>query len=253
MEHVMRMILAAIWILLIGIVPAKASADNLSQETIVSQGNKRTYYLFVPGGITADRPAALILLLHGSGRNGASLVNLWKEIASREKLLLVGPDALDRKGWSSPLDGPDFLHDLIEALRVKYPVDPRRMYLFGHSAGAVFAMNMALVESEYFAAAAVHAGAFREQYEFAAVDYAKRKTPISIQVGDKDQFFSVADVKATGDALKEHGFEVEVTVMKKHDHWYYDLAPKINEAAWDFLKKHDLGADPHYERYNYRR
>ncbi|HKF55224.1 MAG TPA: prolyl oligopeptidase family serine peptidase [Blastocatellia bacterium] len=249
----MRMIVAAASFLLLGIVPAQASPDSLSQETIVSQGNKRTYYLFVPGGITAERPAALVLLLHGSGRNGSSMVNPWKEIASREKLVLAGPDALDRNGWSSPLDGPEFLHDLVEALRAKYPIDPRRMYLFGHSAGAVFAINMALMESEYFAAAAVHAGAFREQYEFRALESAKRKTPISIQIGDKDQMFSAADVKATGDALKAQGFEVEVTIIKRHDHWYYDLAPKINEAAWEFLKKHDLSADPHYERYNYRK
>jgi poly(3-hydroxybutyrate) depolymerase len=247
------MIVASASLLLLSIVPAKASTDSLSQETMVSQGNKRTYYLFVPGGITAERPAALILLLHGSGRNGSSLVNVWKDLASREKLVLAGPDALDRKGWSSPLDGPDFLHDLAESLRAKYPIDPRRMYLFGHSAGAVFAINMALLESEYFAAAAVHAGAFKEQYEFRALESAKRKTPISIQVGDKDQIFSMADVKATTEALKEQGFETEVTIIKKHDHWYYDLAPKINEAAWDFLKKHELGADPHFERYNYRR
>src|SRR5262249_37867046 len=249
----MKMTLATGLLLLIGIAPTGAAGDDLRQETIVSGGNKRMYYLFVPGGITAEHPAALILLLHGSGRNGSSLVNLWKDIAAREKLVLVGPDSLDRKGWSSPLDGPDFLHDLVETLRAKYPIDQRRLYLFGHSAGAVFAINMALVESEYFAAAAGHAGAFREQYEFAVVENAKRKTPVSIQAGDKDQYFSVADVKATGDALKEHGFEVEVTIMKKHDHWYYDLAPKINEVAWEFLKRHDLGADPRYERYNYRR
>jgi len=252
-EVIVKMTLAALSMLLIVGFQANASTDNLSQETMVSQGNKRTYYLFVPGGITVERPAALVLLLHGSGRNGSSLVNLWKDIAAREKLVLAGPDALDRKGWSSPLDGPEFLHDLVEALRARYPIDPRRLYLFGHSAGAVFAINMALVESEYFAAAAVHAGAFRESTEFSAIDNARRKTPISIQVGDKDQFFSLADVKATGDSLKEHGFEVEVTIIKRHDHWYYDLAPKINEAAWEFLKRHDLGADPHYERYNYRR
>src|SRR5260370_38701319 len=112
----MRMTLAAITMLLIISFPTRPPTDILSQETIISQGNKRTYYLFVPGGITAERPGALILLLHGSGRNGASLVNLWKDLAAREKLVLAGPDALDRKGWSSPVDGPEFLHDLVEAL-----------------------------------------------------------------------------------------------------------------------------------------
>ena len=50
----MRMILASASLLLIGFVPVKASTDNLSQETIASQGKKRTYYLFVPAGITAE-------------------------------------------------------------------------------------------------------------------------------------------------------------------------------------------------------
>jgi len=249
----MKTMLAVASMLAVLSCSAMTSMDNLSQETLTSQGKKRTYYLFVPSGITAERPASFILLLHGSGRNGSSLVNPWKDIAAREKIVLAGPDALDRNGWSSPVDGPDFLHDVIEAVRAKYPIDQRRLYLFGHSAGAVFAMNMALTESEYFAAAAVHAGAFRNSVEFSAIDYAKRKTPISIQVGDKDQFFAIADVQATSSALKEHGFDVELTIMKKHDHWYYDLAPKINEAAWDFLKKYQLSGDPHYERYNYRR
>jgi len=141
------------------------------------------------------------------------------------------------------------LHDLVEALRAKYPIDSHRMYLFGNSAGAVFAINMALAESEYFAAAAVHAGAFRDPSEFSAIERARRKTSISIQAGDKDQYFAVADVKATGDALKERGFEVEVTIIKRHDHWYYDMAPKINDAAWEFLKRHELSGEPHYERY----
>ena len=35
--------------------------------------------------------------------------------------------------------------------------------------------------------------------------------------------------------------------MPGHDHWYYDLAPRINEAAWLFLKKHALTAEPRYE------
>jgi hypothetical protein len=39
--------------------------------------------------------------------------------------------------------------------------------------------------------------------------------------------------------------------MPGHDHWYYDLAPKINKAAWDFLKKYELDSDPKYQKYNW--
>jgi hypothetical protein len=107
------------------------------------------------------------------------------------------------------------------------------------------------MESEYFAATAVHAGSWRTESEFSVRDYAKRKTPLAIIVGDRDAFFPLQSVNATEAALKERGFTVEVKVMKGHDHWYYDLAPQINRDAWDFLKRHELNEDQKYEDYDY--
>jgi poly(3-hydroxybutyrate) depolymerase len=69
--------------------------------------------------------------------------------------------------------------------KAKYPINPRRVYLFGHSAGASFALHMSLMESQYFAAVAIHAGALRGT-TWKLIDLAKRKIPISIQVGDSD-------------------------------------------------------------------
>lgn len=227
------------------------AADKVSKEKLDSQNRKRTYYLFVPDTVKTGVPAPLLVLLHGSGRNGLSLVEKWKEIANREGLILAGPDASNPQGWRTPEDGPDFIHDLVETLRIKYPIDPRRVYLFGHSAGAVFALNLSMLESEYFAATAVHAGSWRDEKEFPVIENAKRKTPLAIFVGDRDVFFPVSSVKATEAALKERGFPVELTVMKGHDHWYYDLAPQINRNAWDFLKQHGLSEDPRYEEYNH--
>ena len=106
----------------------------------------------------------------------------------------------------SPVDGPDFLHDLITELLSKYPIDARRMYLFGHSAGASFALYMALYESEYFAAAAIHAGALTLQ-DGVIVERAKRKIPIHIAVGTVDRFFPLAAVRATRDMLNSKRFQ----------------------------------------------
>lgn len=138
-----------------------AAAQKVRKETIESQGKKRTFYLLVPETATSEHPAPLLLLLHGSGRNGLSLVDKWKDLAVKEGIVLAGPDAINSAGWNAPADGPDFLHDLISDLKSKYPIDSRRMYLFGHSGGATFALYMSLFESEYFAAAAIHAGALR--------------------------------------------------------------------------------------------
>jgi predicted esterase len=231
------------------ILQARA-ADRITKETLESQGKKRTYYLMVPDSAKSSASVPLIVLLHGSGRNGFSLMEKWKDLASREGVIIAGPDSRDSQGWQIPGDGPGFIHELIEALKAKHPINPRRVYLFGHSAGAVFALNLSMMESEYFAAAAVHAGSWRTETELSARDYAKRKTPLAIIVGDRDAFFPLPSVKATEAALKERGFSVEVKVMKGHDHWYYDLAPQINRDAWDFLKRNELNEDPRYDAYD---
>jgi hypothetical protein len=44
---------------------------------------------------------------------------------------------------------------------------------------------------------------------------------------------------------------VELTEMPGHDHWYYDLASKINRTAWEFLKTRQLDKDPRYEEYDF--
>ena len=226
------------------------AADRITKESLESQGKKRAYYLMVPDSAKSSASAPLIVLLHGSGRNGLSLMEKWKELASREGVIIAGPDSRDTQGWQIPGDGPGFIHDLVEALRAKYQVNPRRIYLFGHSAGAVFALNLSMMESEYFAATAVHAGSWRTERELSVRDYAKRKTPLAIIAGDRDTFFPLPSVKATEAALKERGFAIEVKVMNGHDHWYYNLAPQINRDAWDFLKRHELNEDPRYETYD---
>jgi predicted esterase len=227
-----------------------SAADKISKETLNANGKKRTYYLFAPSSIKSGSGVPLIILLHGSGRNGQSLVEKWKDLATEKSFVVVGPDAINSQTWSTTEDGPDFLRQLIEAVSSKYPINPRRVYLFGHSGGAVFALNLSMMESEYFAATAVHAGSWRDQKEPTVMDYAKRKIPLAILIGDSDVNFPLSSVKTTETVLKERGFPIEVTVLKGHDHWYYDLAPDINRQAWAFLERYELKEDPRYVAYS---
>src|SRR5439155_440283 len=77
----------------------------------------------------APGPAPLVVLLHGSGRNGTSLVERWDRLARSEGIVLVGPDSIDRSAWQIPADGPEFIHDVVEDVRSKHSIDPRRLYL----------------------------------------------------------------------------------------------------------------------------
>jgi poly(3-hydroxybutyrate) depolymerase len=140
---------------------ARAADAKITKESFVFREKKRTYYLCTPDGAGADAP--LVVLLHGSGRNGRSLVEHWRELAEREGLVVVGPDSSDPKMWSASADGPDFLRALVEAVRARRPFDARRVYLFGHSAGANYSLMLAYLDPEFYAAAAIHAGALRRE------------------------------------------------------------------------------------------
>jgi tetratricopeptide (TPR) repeat protein len=191
------------------------------------------------------------VLLHGSNRVGLSLAEKWDDLAEKEGVIIVAPDSADSLQWAVPGDGPAFLHELVESVKSKYSINPKRVYLFGHSAGAIFALLMSLYEPEYFAATAVHAGAlFAEQTP--PVDLTKRKMPIQIQVGTVDAYFPLNVVRATRDALNSKGFAVQLVEIRGHDHWYYDLAPKINQTAWEFLKTFELPGEPRYEEHKFR-
>lgn len=230
---------------------AEATPEKVVKETFGAGGRNRTYYLLVPDKATVDAPAPLLLLLHGSGRDGRSLLDPWLPFAKENGIILVAPESNNRQGWSMREDGPDFLYSLVEMVRVQHPVDSRRLYLFGHSAGALHGLAMAVLESEYFAAVAVHAGTLPDHVIPFVAD-ARRKTPIAIWVGTNDPLFPVHAVRATQTTLTKQGFEVVLTEMPDHTHNYYNRASDINRHAWQFLEKHRLGEDPKYLRYETR-
>ena len=247
-----------LWLALLTLLlPAAAAGagvgddDRIAKNTVVSEGKKRTYYLFVPEGVGKEKPAPLLVLLHGSGHNGRLLVEHWRKLAAQEGLILAGPDARSPEQWGMPQDGPRFLYDLVEELKKTQPVDPARVYLFGHSAGAVFGLYMTALESEYFAAVAVSAGAMREN-TFGMLDEAERKVPVALFVGARDPLFPLAVVRATRDAYTKRGFTAELTEIPNHDHNYYRLSADINAKAWAFLRQHRLAGEARYKEHHFR-
>ena len=239
----------------LALLPASAAAGadggKIVKNSVESEGRKRTYYLFVPEGPSKEKPAPLLVLLHGSGHNGKLLVEHWQKLAAQEGVILAGPDARDPAQWGMPQDGPLFLRDLVEELKRTQPVDPARVYLFGHSAGAIFGLYMTALESEYFAAVASSAGAMREN-TFSMLDEAERKIPVALFVGTRDPLFPVSVVRATRDAYAKRGFTAELTEIPNHDHNYYKRSAEINAKAWEFLKQHKLSAAPRYKEHHFR-
>jgi poly(3-hydroxybutyrate) depolymerase len=229
-----------------------SEAGKIERKQLTSGGKRRTYYLYVPAGATASAPVPLLVTLHGSGMDGRGLVAEWKRLAQKESFVVAGPDARNSGGWIVPDDGPEFLRDLVEEIKSAAPVDPRRVYLFGWSAGANFGLQMSLYESEYFAASSIFAGALLPS-RYPMLDAASRKIPISLTVGMSDPLYSLRDVRATRDALKTHDFPVQLRELLGRDHDYYADADEINRIAWAFVSQYRLDAEPRFRDLNMAR
>jgi poly(3-hydroxybutyrate) depolymerase len=225
-----------------------AAADTITKEAIPFAGTERTYYLDVPD--TARGTAPLLVLLHGSGGSGAFMLDRWKQTAAREGIVLLAPDSLHTQvGWELRNDGPDYIHALVQAVEAKHPVDTHRVYAFGQSGGAVYALTLAMLESEYFAAVAFHAGGWRKPEEHRALSYATRKIPIGMWVGDRDEYFSMASQRETVNALIAAGFPAELSVLEGRKHAYSDVPDDFHDTVWAFLKGHALDGPPRYAEY----
>jgi predicted esterase len=195
-------------------------------------------------------PAPLIVVLHGSGDTGLMPVKRWRDLAAKEGILIAGPNALNRQMWRIPEDGPEFIYELVESLKKKHSIDPQRVYLFGHSGGAIVALYLGLMQSEYFAATAVHAGAIRPEDAY-FIDKTRRKIPFSLIVGTQDPLFPVEDLRETRDMLTSRGFSVELTEIKGHNHDYGARSDEINRMIWAFFKKHRLEDEPAHQLFDW--
>jgi poly(3-hydroxybutyrate) depolymerase len=227
---------------------AAAEIGKIARTSIISAGKERTYWLYLPPTAPADEKLPLVVALHGRGGKGKPILKKWKDLADAEKIALAGPDSSDSLHWEAPVDGPAFLRDVVEDVGRRHPIDGRRVYLFGYSAGAVFSFQVATLESGYFGAVAIDAGSILPRY-FHLFDLASRKIPYAIFIGTRDAFFPLDHVRATRDALKERGFPVEYTEIEGHGHEYSESAKEINKAAWEFFRKNPLPSEPRYTEY----
>jgi len=228
--------------------------DRATQkESLDFQGHKRTYYLFVPTLLAVGTAAPLIVLLHRPVEDGASVVEPWRDLASKEGIILVAPDSA-RSNWELPSDGPDFVRAVVEAVEAKYGVDRRRVYLFGPEGGGTFALALSFLESQYFAATAVYGATMPGDGKL--LEAAKRKLPIAMWDGldpngrriPREGFASLPLMKRSQQTLKLQGFPVELHEVPGPDS-YFRQTREVNAEVWEFLRQQQLQDLPTFEAY----
>jgi poly(3-hydroxybutyrate) depolymerase len=214
-------------------------SDPVQRLTFTWNNAQRTWFSLIPTAPAAQTPLPVVVLLHGSDHVGTEMTDAWRSLATQLGFILVAPNSLHTDVWNLQSDPPAFLHAAVDQVAARHPIDRQRIYLFGHSGGANYAVVLAILDSGYFAAVGAHAGALDDDND-TLFRYAQRKTPLALWVGDQDPLFPVATVKATRDAFAAHGFPVQLTVIPDHRHFYPEVAKRVNQQAWDFFRKNSL-------------
>ncbi|TAJ53221.1 MAG: hypothetical protein EPN60_13960 [Nevskiaceae bacterium] len=233
-------------------VPEPSAPPAADAATAPESGTaERDYALYVPPKLAAAKtPAPLVVVLHDSNQRCADLVGAWRDLADEQGFIVLGPNSLEPRQWSLQADGPMFVHTVIEAVRARHSVDVRRIYLFGYSAGGLYALTLGLLESEYFAGVASYAALWRQESDQGALQLLRRKKlPVKIIIGEADALYTREAHRSMEQSLRRKRVAVSSTVIEGQGHSYADVASEINRLAWAFLKDQKLPGEPVYIDY----
>jgi predicted esterase len=110
--------------------------------------------LYVPAGYRPNRPAGVLLLLHGATSVGLAILAQLVPFADAANLILLAPNARLRT-WDRihGIAGPDVgtIDHALEHVFTRYAVDSRRLAVAGFSDGASFALSLGLTNGDLFA------------------------------------------------------------------------------------------------------
>jgi polyhydroxybutyrate depolymerase len=130
--------------------------------------------VYVPSSYDGQTPLPLVIMLHGYSQTGASEEKYLQiqPLAAARGFLYCYPDSLiDQWGmpfWNATdsccdfgntgVDDAGYLRALIEEILHRFAVDPKRVFLIGHSNGAFMANRMACHSADLIAGIASFAG-----------------------------------------------------------------------------------------------
>ncbi|HEX6828136.1 MAG TPA: PHB depolymerase family esterase [Burkholderiales bacterium] len=131
----------------------------------------RDYKLYVPAGLPKRKAVPLVVMLHGCKQDPDAFAagTRMNQLADRHGFLVLYPrqgatqnldrcwnwfDAASQSGWGEAA----IIAGMVDDVAAHHPVDRRRIYVAGMSAGGAMTSILASCRADLFAAAAIHSG-----------------------------------------------------------------------------------------------
>ena len=259
---------------------------GLSSASLTVAGEARKVELYRPSGAGAG--AALLITFHGTNDDARKMIDASaaKSLADKEGLVVLSPWARKQSGgdwdnhtgsetyWEThpnvdPAKNKDLLlvRALIAEARRAYKVDPRRVYLLGHSNGGFFSLLAAMTLRDRVAAFAsnssglVRCGStagckftgkgatcdtFAKQPGYCSCSGVSKPGPVPgsgpkvagfLSHGDDDSTVSVYYTCALAAEMKAKGHPVKVFIEQGLGH---GMPFPLALTAWDFISGYKL-------------
>ncbi|EHP41798.1 poly(3-hydroxybutyrate) depolymerase [Cupriavidus basilensis OR16] len=132
---------------------------------------QRRYRLFIPPGVSASRPASLLVLLHGCGQDTASFAactraaTLARAVGCMVLMPEQSPQANAQRCWNwfrsaaRVVAEASLLMAIVDHVCQHHPIRRERVFALGLSAGGAMAVILGLRYPDRFAAVGSHSGA----------------------------------------------------------------------------------------------
>ncbi len=177
--------------------------------------------IVAPEALDLDRPAPLIIALHGYGDHAENYPRLWGGAAERMGAILAVPFGARRVGngraWGDVDEAETILELTLEAVRERYEVDEEQIVLTGFSQGGFMAMALGVRHPDLFVGVIPMAGGYIPEIDLppAASDDDPR---YYFMVGARDR--AVDEVRRAAGDFKVAGYEVKLRVLPGTGHTF---------------------------------
>ena len=151
------------------IIPAQNISGNYrSRGTLLVDGERRHYLLYVPKTYDTSKQTPLVISIHGYGGfpENQSSVSGWNKLADQYGFIVVYPAGTGfplhwrASGTADSYKEVDFINQLIDTLEGEYNIDPQRIYANGHSNGGGMTFMLTCTLSDRIAAAGSVSGGY---------------------------------------------------------------------------------------------
>jgi len=234
--------------------PFKGKVGDFERHYVLDGANEiMPYRVYVPKGYAASKATPLVIALHGLGANEDSFFDSYSQLppqlSEKHGFLLAAPLGFRRDGFygSGLMGGTDAASrrrseysekdvlEVLQRMKAAYNVDESRIYLIGHSMGAIGTWALGAKYPQTWAALVSFSGTGSP-----ALAESMKGIPQFVVHGDADNTVNVSGSRNMVAALKKLNASVRYVEVPGGSHT--DVVVPNLEAAFDFLAAQKKGA-----------